>query len=239
MAAAAAAAITSLCSSRPRLSWFALLLPLFLGFHLKVILTSDEKYYLDGAVIFCKDGSKSFPRNRLNDGFCDCPDGTDEPGTSACPESKFYCRNAGDRPRFLFSSRVNDHICDCCDGSDEYDGGITCPNTCTKDGNDLNFRSDEQDSKRTKSSDINAQERISDVDLEDFIQNLKGFKVAIVVELGIAVCLVTFFLFYRHNRVRRRRLLRRNRLVPQISSRLNKSFAKNDERCTEHKNAED
>ena len=31
-------------------------------------------------MIACKDGSKSFPRNRLNDGFCDCPDGTDEPG---------------------------------------------------------------------------------------------------------------------------------------------------------------
>lgn len=32
-------------------------------------------------------------------------------GTSACPESKFYCRNMGDATQFLYSSRVNDHIC--------------------------------------------------------------------------------------------------------------------------------
>lgn len=32
-------------------------------------------------------------------------------GTSACPAGKFYCRNVGSTPRFLFSSRVNDHIC--------------------------------------------------------------------------------------------------------------------------------
>lgn len=32
-------------------------------------------------------------------------------GTSACPEGKFYCRNFGSQPSFLFSSRVNDHIC--------------------------------------------------------------------------------------------------------------------------------
>jgi hypothetical protein len=32
-------------------------------------------------------------------------------GTSACPGGKFYCRNAGHAPLFLFSSRVNDGIC--------------------------------------------------------------------------------------------------------------------------------
>ncbi|XP_073298724.1 glucosidase 2 subunit beta isoform X1 [Primulina huaijiensis] len=94
----------------------------------------DEKYY-HGDFIKCKDGSKSFSRDRLNDNFCDCLDGTDEPGTSACPAGKFYCRNAGSTPRFLFSSRVNDDICDCCDGSDEYDGTAICPNTCVMGGN--------------------------------------------------------------------------------------------------------
>ncbi|XP_073061074.1 uncharacterized protein [Primulina eburnea] len=58
-----------------------------------------------------------------------------EGGTSACPAGKFYCRNAGSTPRFLFSSRVNDDICDCCDGSDEYDGTVICPNTCVMGGN--------------------------------------------------------------------------------------------------------
>lgn len=32
-------------------------------------------------------------------------------GTSACARGKFYCRNMGSTPRFIFSSRVNDHIC--------------------------------------------------------------------------------------------------------------------------------
>nr|GMC76860.1 glucosidase 2 subunit beta-like isoform X1 [Ipomoea batatas] len=38
----------------------------------------DEKYY-SLKLIKCKDGSKSFTRDRLNDDFCDCLDGTDEP----------------------------------------------------------------------------------------------------------------------------------------------------------------
>ncbi|KAJ8635151.1 hypothetical protein MRB53_009418 [Persea americana] len=97
------------------------------------IAPEDEKYY-KADVIKCKDGSKKFKREQLNDEFCDCPDGTDEPGTSACPEGKFYCRNAGHSPLILYSSRVNDGICDCCDGSDEYDGKAKCPNTCWEAG---------------------------------------------------------------------------------------------------------
>ncbi|XP_062196511.1 glucosidase 2 subunit beta-like [Phragmites australis] len=93
----------------------------------------DEAYYR-GGVIKCRDGSGRFTRDKLNDDFCDCPDGTDEPGTSACPEGKFYCKNAGHTPITIFSSRVNDGICDCCDGSDEYDSNVTCKNTCWEAG---------------------------------------------------------------------------------------------------------
>ena len=39
----------------------------------------DEAYFAT-QVIACRDGSFSFPRSRLNDGYCDCVDGTDEPG---------------------------------------------------------------------------------------------------------------------------------------------------------------
>ncbi|KAL4342086.1 hypothetical protein GQ457_08G013590 [Hibiscus cannabinus] len=85
-------------------------------------------------MIKCKNGSKLFTKTQLNDDFCDCPDGTDEPGTSACPGGKFYCKNVGHFPSLLYSSRVNDGICDCCDGSDEYDGKVKCPNTCNKAG---------------------------------------------------------------------------------------------------------
>lgn len=98
------------------------------------IAPQDEKYYKSSDVIRCKDGSANFNKDQLNDDFCDCPDGTDEPGTSACPRGTFYCRNAGHSPVSLFSSRVNDGICDCCDGSDEYDGKAKCPNTCWEAG---------------------------------------------------------------------------------------------------------
>lgn len=97
----------------------------------------DANYYKglsSSSVVKCKDGSKKFNKSQFNDDFCDCPDGSDEPGTSACPNGKFYCKNAGHTPLFLYSSRVNDGICDCCDGSDEYDGKAKCPNTCWEAG---------------------------------------------------------------------------------------------------------
>lgn len=97
------------------------------------IAPQDLKYY-KSEIINCKNGSKKFTKAQLNDDFCDCSDGTDEPGTSACPEGKFFCHNAGHLPISLFSSRVNDGICDCCDGSDEYDGNISCSNTCWEAG---------------------------------------------------------------------------------------------------------
>ncbi|THU54316.1 hypothetical protein C4D60_Mb10t23800 [Musa balbisiana] len=97
------------------------------------IAPEDENFYKSD-VIKCKDGSKKFTKQQLNDDFCDCQDGTDEPGTSACPEGKFFCRNAGHIPQMIYSSRVNDGICDCCDGSDEYKGNVNCPNTCWEAG---------------------------------------------------------------------------------------------------------
>ncbi|XP_069700154.1 uncharacterized protein [Periplaneta americana] len=61
--------------------------------------------------------------SRVNDDYCDCIfDGSDEPGTNACQNGRFYCdtqKNDG-FPEFVPSSRVNDGICDCCDGSDEW-----------------------------------------------------------------------------------------------------------------------
>ncbi|XP_023533400.1 glucosidase 2 subunit beta isoform X3 [Cucurbita pepo subsp. pepo] len=98
------------------------------------ISPQDVMYYKSSDVIKCRDGSNKFTKAQLNDNYCDCPDGTDEPGTSACPNGKFYCPNAGHVPLLLFSSRVNDGICDCCDGSDEYDNKVKCPNTCWEAG---------------------------------------------------------------------------------------------------------
>lgn len=70
--------------------------------------------------------------NQVNDDFCDCPDGSDEPGSSACPNGKFWCNNEGHRGQFIDSSLVGDGVCDydvCCDGSDEY-GVKECKNMC-------------------------------------------------------------------------------------------------------------
>lgn len=55
-------------------------------------LCSDEKYYeglSSGAAIKCKNGSSKFTQAQLNDDFCDCPDGSDEPGLS--PPLFFGC----------------------------------------------------------------------------------------------------------------------------------------------------
>jgi protein kinase C substrate 80K-H len=86
------------------------------------------------------DGSKKIEFKKINDNFCDCPDGSDEVGTAACshlPKTRFYCQNKGFIPSELYSSRVNDGICDCCDGADENDGTVVCQNTCQEKGKSI------------------------------------------------------------------------------------------------------
>ncbi|KAI0057754.1 hypothetical protein BV25DRAFT_1352121 [Artomyces pyxidatus] len=82
----------------------------------------------------CLDGSKDIPWASVNDDYCDCADGSDEPGTSACPNTSFYCVNEGHIGSTISSTRVNDGLCEkeCCDGSDEPAG--VCANTCKEVG---------------------------------------------------------------------------------------------------------
>lgn len=88
-----------------------------------------------GETFVCDGGAVSLDFSRVNDDYCDCADGADEPGTSACSSGSFHCRNRGHQPVNVPSSRVGDGICDCCDGSDERAaGGAACANTCAGAG---------------------------------------------------------------------------------------------------------
>ncbi|CAH8389819.1 unnamed protein product [Eruca vesicaria subsp. sativa] len=165
----------------------------------------DEKYF-ESDIIRCKDGSKSFPRDRLNDNFCDCLDGTDEPGTSACPNGKFYCRNTGSSPKFVYSSRVNDRICDCCDGSDEYESSITCPNTCIMGGN-VNYiykpRPERKSIDRSVTTDPDSS--ITIANLQDMVKNLQGMKLVFALQFVLIGFLVILWMLRRRVRSAKRR----------------------------------
>ncbi|TMW88702.1 hypothetical protein EJD97_018226 [Solanum chilense] len=161
----------------------------------------DEKYYASD-VIKCKDGSKSFTIDRLNDDFCDCIDGTDEPGTAACPSGKFYCRNVGSTPKFLFSSRVNDDICDCCDGSDEYDSNVNCPNTCVM-GGDFSYQTRRYRSRR-KHLDRVGGRNANEVNMADSSQRLKGLKILVLVQVALIIIFLVSRKLYRRSRSKRR-----------------------------------
>ncbi|KAJ9094012.1 hypothetical protein QFC20_006992 [Naganishia adeliensis] len=93
-----------------------------------------------GSFTCLSDPSIVVPYKSINDDYCDCPDGSDEPGTSACSHVpgrvKFWCANEGHVPGWVFASRVNDGICDpeCCDGSDEWDSPVECPDVCAQVG---------------------------------------------------------------------------------------------------------
>ena len=88
----------------------------------------------------CLDG-QSF--GAVNDGHCDCRDGSDEPGTTACSKQLnaegrlFACHDGGQLVNY---TTVGDGKCDCCDGSDETGNlKIPCPHACVKQNADGAF----------------------------------------------------------------------------------------------------
>jgi protein kinase C substrate 80K-H len=126
------------------------------------IKSSVAKFYKSTTEFPCiSNPLHKIPLSQINDDYCDCSDGSDEPGTSACSHISplspntlatnpsidnitlalpgFYCKNKGHIPSYLPFTSVNDGRCDytlCCDGSDEWQhvGGITCPDKCKEIG---------------------------------------------------------------------------------------------------------
>jgi len=111
---------------------------LFCHSNFRGVAPNDLTKYNNKQQFTCFDGSKTLQIESINDDYCDCLDGSDEPGTSACSHTgntKFHCQNQGFYSKLLHPSFVNDGICDCCDGTDEYENQLVkCGNTCKEEG---------------------------------------------------------------------------------------------------------
>lgn len=148
--------------------------------------------------------------SQINDNSCDCPDGSDEPGTAACayldalsPEQPlpgsltgttnttnslpgFWCANAGHIGSYVPFMYVNDGVCDydlCCDGSEEYAhvGGVKCENRCASIGKE--WRRVEAERKQSKERSIK-QKRSLESQAEGLRQGLEGKLVLLKKDLA-------------------------------------------------------
>ncbi len=134
------------------------------------------KYTLDP---FVCDNGKTHRLSVVNDGFCDCADKSDEPGTSACQGTVFHCINKGYKTVKIPSSRVDDQVCDCCDGSDE--GKVAnCPNMCDEVAA----------SERAQLAKVSSDYKVGSAIRESLIQTVRAEKAALtasVTPLGMEV----------------------------------------------------
>ena len=88
--------------------------------HVLFSLLSSPKRETQKKTLLCRSGVL-IARSKVNDDYCDCASGGDEPGTSACSAlegtaAEFWCPT---ERRYVRASRVDDGHADCCDGADE------------------------------------------------------------------------------------------------------------------------
>ncbi|CAG8691223.1 10007_t:CDS:10, partial [Acaulospora colombiana] len=93
---------------------------------LRGVLPARQSLYVpSGAGTWkCLSGDKEIPWSKVNDDFCDCPDGSDEPGKM---DSFFGLLASVTKLRLVATLEK-----ECCDGSDESFG--VCPNICEEVG---------------------------------------------------------------------------------------------------------
>lgn len=103
--------------------------------------TMKQSWFLVGILLLCtsiafvcNSTMKTIPSSRVNDGYCDCEDGSDEWETYVCNQNTFVCKQEIGKDgydihyrimhrnqRILASMFVNDGLCDCCDCSYQFD----------------------------------------------------------------------------------------------------------------------
>ena len=119
--------VTTLCYSRSHVAGSKV-------HRIRGIPPSKISLYAPDRDFQCLDGSLIIPFRYVNDDYCDCVDGSDEPGTSACTNGSFFCQNSGHQSAYIPSMWVNDGVCDCCDASDEYSSDKECIDNCNELG---------------------------------------------------------------------------------------------------------
>ncbi|KAK2074804.1 hypothetical protein P8C59_008982 [Phyllachora maydis] len=157
--------ITGLGLTRPAVQQEEAAVPGGIGFRTAQRVGPDfAKFYANKETFSCiSHPSIVLQLSQVNDNSCDCPDGSDEPGTAHCAHLDalsppqplagspigttntstalpgFWCANEGHIGAYVPFRIVNDGVCDyelCCDGSEEYAhvGGVKCEDRCAAVG---------------------------------------------------------------------------------------------------------
>ena len=68
-----------------------------------------QRYQAPGGVFACLDGLQTIPREHLNDEYCDCSDGSDEPGATHCLPAFAFLKRPAQLMRPISSAQAPQH----------------------------------------------------------------------------------------------------------------------------------